>query len=106
MEPTCYSGGVNDQDRAALLADHQAVIDAETAVESALIARQTRMRAYKTKYGRGIVADMARVLVMNRVSVSNLVNPGRGNRIRNKAEQRTAEAALRRTAGLVGDGGQ
>ncbi|MBA3907307.1 MAG: hypothetical protein H0X35_11585 [Pseudonocardiales bacterium] len=69
---------MNDEDRAALLADHQAIIDAEEAVQAALVARNTRMRRYKAEYGRGIVAEMAGLLGMNRVSVSDLVNDGAG----------------------------
>lgn len=89
MTPTCYGQGVTDDDRAALLADQQAITDAEQAVQAALVARNERMRRYKQRYGRGIVAEMAALLGMNRVSVSDLVNDGAGTGRRHPARTTT-----------------
>lgn len=75
MSATCYGRDVNDQDRDELLARQAAIGDAEAAVERALVARNEFMRELKERYGRGIVSEMARALDMNRVTVSDLVNP-------------------------------
>lgn len=92
MSATCYGSSVNDQDRDELLAKQQAIVDAEKAVEAALVERNDYMRTLKQRYGRGIVSEMARVVGLGRVTVSDLVNtggPGSGRRQPNRNRSRS-----------------
>lgn len=79
MEPTCYGPAVDPSDRDDLLALQQVVVDTDLAAAAALVARNERMRALKVQYGHGSVAEMARVLGVNRTTVSDVVNEGVGS---------------------------
>lgn len=63
MSTPCYAARVmSDDDRAELRARHARISEARAAAQAALKARNEYMRELWAKYGRGIVAEIARAI--------------------------------------------